>query len=119
MTEDTCTQDLCKVIPSEGLQRRQSLSLRGNLIYGLDKKWFRQFDCVIGDECHNFKAKSLQWHYEQDVQMLNGDMGSLVHSTVRTFNKLILEGLLRSCLQDNLLCSDLMEKGFLAKLNGR
>ena len=23
-------------------------------VYGLEKKWFRQFDCVIGDECHNF-----------------------------------------------------------------
>ena len=29
-------------------------------VYGLDKSWFRQFDAVLGDECHNFKAKSLQ-----------------------------------------------------------
>ena len=29
-------------------------------IYGLPKKWFSQFDAVIGDECHNFKAKVLQ-----------------------------------------------------------
>ena len=29
-------------------------------IYGLPKKWFAQFDAVIGDECHNFKAKVLQ-----------------------------------------------------------
>ena len=25
-------------------------------VYGLEKKWFRRFDGVIGDECHNFKA---------------------------------------------------------------
>ena len=25
----------------------------------LDKDYFQQFDCVIGDEAHNFKAKSL------------------------------------------------------------
>jgi len=29
-------------------------------VYGLDKKWYRQFDGVIGDECHQYKSKSLQ-----------------------------------------------------------
>lgn len=28
-------------------------------IYKLDRAWFRQFDAVIGDEAHHFKAKSL------------------------------------------------------------
>ena len=28
-------------------------------IYKLPKAWFEQFGCVIGDECHGFKSKSL------------------------------------------------------------
>jgi superfamily II DNA or RNA helicase len=28
-------------------------------IYKMPTKWFEQFGCVIGDECHGFKAKSL------------------------------------------------------------
>ena len=32
-------------------------------IYGLDRKWFRQFSGVIGDECNNFKAKVWVYWY--------------------------------------------------------
>ena len=28
-------------------------------VYRLKKEWFEQFGCVIGDECHGFKSKSL------------------------------------------------------------
>ena len=83
-------------------------------IYGLDKKWFRQFDCVIGDECHNFKAKSLQNIMGKcpDAKWRYGFTGTLDGKNV---NKLILEGLFGPVYKTT-SSADLMEKGFLAKL---
>ena len=84
-------------------------------IYGLDKKWFRQFNCVIGDECHNFKAKSLQGIMSKcpDAKWRYGFTGTLDGKNV---NKLILEGLFGPVYKTT-SSADLMEKGFLAKLN--
>lgn len=84
-------------------------------VYGLDKKWFRQFDCVIGDECHNFKAKSLQGIMSKcpDAKWRYGFTGTLDGKNV---NKLILEGLFGPVYKTT-TSADLMEKGFLAKLN--
>ena len=84
-------------------------------IYGLDKKWFRQFDCIIGDECHNFKAKSLQNIMNKcpDAKWRYGFTGTLDGKNV---NKLILEGLFGPVYKTT-SSADLMEKGFLAKLN--
>lgn len=84
-------------------------------IYGLDKKWYRQFDCVIGDECHNFKAKSLQTIMNKcpDAKWRYGFTGTLDGKNV---NKLILEGLFGPVYKTT-SSADLMEKGFLAKLN--
>ena len=83
-------------------------------IYGLDKKWFRQFDCIIGDECHNFKAKSLQGIMNKcpDAKWRYGFTGTLDGKNV---NKLILEGLFGPVYKTT-SSADLMEKGFLAKL---
>ena len=84
-------------------------------IYGLEKKWFRQFDCVIGDECHNFKAKCLGNIMKKmpDAKWRYGFTGTLDGKNV---HKLILEGHFGPVYKTT-SSSKLMEKGFLAKLN--
>ena len=83
-------------------------------VYGLDKKWFRQFDAVIGDECHNFKAKCLQGIMKKlpDAKWRYGFTGTLDGKNV---HKLILEGHFGPVYKTT-TSSDLMDKGFLAKL---
>lgn len=83
-------------------------------IYGMDKKWFRQFDGVIGDECHNFKAKCLGGIMKKmpDAKWRYGFTGTLDGKNV---NKLILEGHFGPVYKTT-SSADLMEKGFLAKL---
>ena len=83
-------------------------------VYGLDKKWFRQFDGVIGDECHNFKAKCLSGIMKKmpDAKWRYGFTGTLDGKNV---NKLILEGHFGPVYKTT-SSADLMEKGFLAKL---
>jgi superfamily II DNA or RNA helicase len=83
-------------------------------VYGLDKFWFRQFDAVVGDECHQFKAKSLQGIMKKmpDCKWRYGFTGTLDGKQV---HKLILEGLFGP-VYSTVSSSDLMEKGFLAKL---
>jgi superfamily II DNA or RNA helicase len=60
-------------------------------IYKQPKSWFDQFDVVIGDEAHQFKAKSLTSIMEKltDTKTRIGTTGSLDDSKV---NKLVLEG---------------------------
>jgi superfamily II DNA or RNA helicase len=84
-------------------------------IYGMDKAWYRQFDCIIGDECHQYKAKSLQGIMKKcpDVKWRYGFTGTLDGKQV---HKLILEGLFGPVYRTT-SSSDLMDKGFLAKLN--
>ena len=83
-------------------------------VYGLDKKWFRQFDAVIGDECHNFKAKCLGGIMKKmpDAKWRYGFTGTLDGKNV---HKLILEGHFGPVYKTT-TSADLMEKGFLAKL---
>ena len=61
-------------------------------IYDMPKKYFAQFDFIIGDEAHTFKAKSLTSIMTKlincDVRI--GTTGTLDDSKV---NKLVLEGL--------------------------
>jgi len=83
-------------------------------IYGLDKGWYRQFDGVIGDECHNFKAKVLQGIMKKmpDAKWRYGFTGTLDGKNV---NQLILEGHFGPVFKTT-SSADLMEKGYLAKL---
>ena len=83
-------------------------------VYGLEKKWFRQFDGVIGDECHQYKSKSLQGIMKKcpDAKWRYGFTGTLDGKQV---HKLMLEGLFGPVYKTT-SSSDLMEKGFLAKL---
>lgn len=64
-------------------------------IYKQPKAWFDQFDVVIGDEAHQFKAKSLTSIMEKltDTKYRIGTTGSLDDSKV---NKLVLEGVFGS-----------------------
>lgn len=84
-------------------------------IYSLDKKWYRQFDCIIADECHQYKAKALQGILKKcmDVKRRYGFTGTLDGKTV---HKLTLEGLFGPVFKTT-TTSDLMDKGLLAKLN--
>jgi len=61
-------------------------------IYQLPRKWFEQFNCVIGDEAHLFKAKSLTSIMTKlvDCPFKFGLTGTLDGSQT---NKLVLEGL--------------------------
>jgi len=83
-------------------------------VYGLDKSWFRQFDGVIGDECHQYKSKSLQGIMKKcpDAKWRYGFTGTLDGKQV---HKLMLEGLFGPVYQTT-SSTDLMNKGFLAKL---
>ena len=83
-------------------------------VYAMEKSYFRQFDAIIGDECHLFKAKSLQGIMKKlpDAKWRYGFTGTLDGKNV---NKLILEGNFGPTYKTT-TSSDLMEKGFLARL---
>lgn len=61
-------------------------------IYNQPKSWFDQFDVVIGDEAHQFKAKSLTSIMEKmtEVKYKIGTTGSLDDKKI---NRLVLEGI--------------------------
>jgi superfamily II DNA or RNA helicase len=61
-------------------------------IFKMPKKWFEQFDVIIGDEAHNFKSKSLVSIMEKipDVKYRYGFTGTLEDTLT---NKMVLEGL--------------------------
>lgn len=55
-------------------------------IYKLPKKWFEQWDVIIGDECHTFQAKSLKTIMENatNAYVRIGTTGSLDDKEVTT-----------------------------------
>lgn len=61
-------------------------------IYKMPRDWFDQFDCVIGDEAHLFKSKSLSTLMEKLVNCKYriGTTGTLDNTQT---HKLVLEGL--------------------------
>jgi superfamily II DNA or RNA helicase len=61
-------------------------------IYKMDEEWFDQFDCIIGDEAHLFKATSLVGIMEKTKKCKHkfGLTGTLDGTKT---NKLVLEGL--------------------------
>ena len=61
-------------------------------IYKLPKQWFQQFDCVIGDEAHLFKSKSLTTIMTklENCKYKFGFTGTLDGTNT---HKLVLEGL--------------------------
>ncbi len=83
-------------------------------VYKMPKKYFAQFGCVIGDEAHLFKAKSLtgimtKMHNTQYRFGLTGTLdGTQTH-------KLVLEGLFGSA-EKIISTKELMDKKTLAQL---
>ena len=86
-------------------------------IYKLPKQYFSQFDVVVGDEAHQFKSQSLvnimtKLHQAKYRYGFTGTLdGTQTH-------KLVLEGLFGPSYK-TIKTHELMEKGFLAKLNAQ
>lgn len=84
-------------------------------IYKMPKEWFDQFDVVIGDEAHLFKAKSLTSVMTKlkNCKYRFGFTGTLDGTQT---NKLVLEGLF-GAVKKVVSTSDLIEKKHLADFN--
>ena len=84
-------------------------------LYELPPEYFAQFTYVIGDEAHEFKAKSLTYIMNSCVNAWDrtGLTGTL-DGTVT--NKMVLEGLFGP-VQKIITSKELMNKGAIAKLN--
>ena len=84
-------------------------------LYKLDKKYFEKFGCVIGDEAHLFKSKSLTTIMTKLINCkyrfgLTGTLdGTQTH-------RLVLEGLFGKVTQV-ITTKELMDSKTLAKLN--
>jgi superfamily II DNA or RNA helicase len=84
-------------------------------IYKLKKPFFEQFGCVIGDEAHNFKAKSLTSILTKmtDCKYKFGFTGTLDGTTT---HKLVLEGLF-GAIRKVTTTKELMDSDTISKLH--
>jgi len=84
-------------------------------IYKMQKKYFEKFNCVIVDECHTAKAKSIVSIMSKlcDAKYRFGFTGTLDGIEV---NKWVLEGLFGPSYKI-VKTDELMQKGHLAKLD--
>ena len=84
-------------------------------IYKLQKPWFKNFGCVIGDEAHNFKAKSLTSILTklEEAEYRFGTTGTLDGTQT---HKLVLEGLFGP-VKHVTSTRELMDSGSLATLD--
>jgi len=84
-------------------------------IYKLPAQWFREFGCVVGDEAHNFKAKSLTSVLTKcrEAEYRFGTTGTLDGTQT---HKLVLEGLFGPVHRVT-STKDLMDEGSLASLD--
>jgi len=84
-------------------------------LYKMPKKYFEKFECVICDECHISKAKSLVSILSKlcDAKYRFGFTGTLDGIEV---NKLVLEGLFGPSYKI-IRTDELMQKGHIALLN--
>ena len=84
-------------------------------IHKMPKKWFEQFDLVIGDEAHLFKSKSLTSIMTKTVgtEYKFGFTGTLDGTTT---HKLVLEGLFGP-VEKVTTTDELIQKGTLAEFN--
>ena len=86
-------------------------------IYKQDRKWFRQYGVVIGDEAHQYKSKSLVTLMTKldNAKYRYGFTGTLDGTQT---HKWVLEGLFGPSYKI-INTRDLQEAGYLAKLNIR
>jgi len=84
-------------------------------LYKMPKKYFERFNCIIVDECHTAKAKSLVSILSKmcDAKYRFGFTGTLDGIEV---NKLVLEGLFGPSYKI-IKTDELMKKGHVAKLD--
>tara|TARA_B100001250_G_scaffold414468_1_gene453059 strand:- start:5969 stop:7429 length:1461 start_codon:yes stop_codon:yes gene_type:complete len=84
-------------------------------IYKLPKAWFDQFECVIGDECHGFKSKSLTsiMNKLSEASYRFGTTGTLDGTQT---HELVLQGLFGK-IHRVTTTKDLQDKDTLADLN--
>jgi len=85
-------------------------------LVNMDKEWFDQFDVIVGDEAHTFKAKSLTTIMEKltGCQYRFGFTGTV--SSKSKVNKLILEGLFGG-YKKIISTKDLIDDGTVADFN--
>ena len=83
----------------------------------LPKDWFSQFGVVLGDEAHNFQAKSLQKIMEglDQCYYRHGFTGTLKSEESKT-HRLVLEGCFGS-VRKHVSTKDLMDQGTVADFN--
>lgn len=83
-------------------------------VYDLDEKFFNEFDCIICDEAHLAKSKSITGIMEKskDVPYRIGCTGTLDGTET---NKLVLIGLFGKVFQ-SISTKELMDNGDIAKL---
>jgi len=83
----------------------------------LPKDWFGQFNVVLGDEAHNFQAKSLQKIMEglDQCYYRHGFTGTLKSEESKT-HRLVLEGCFGS-VRKHVSTKDLMDQGTVADFN--
>jgi superfamily II DNA or RNA helicase len=83
-------------------------------IYKQPKTWFNQFDCIIGDEAHLFKSKSLTTILEKSTQIKYrfGFTGTLDGSKT---NEMVLNGLFGQT-KNIVTTSELISDNVLSKL---
>ena len=84
-------------------------------VYKQPRNWFEKFDVVIGDEAHQFKAKSLTtiMHKLHGCKYRIGFTGTLDGANV---NQLVLEGVFGRCSQVT-KTHDLMKQGHVSNLS--
>ena len=84
-------------------------------LYKMPKKYFKDFGCIIGDEAHLFKARSLTSILTklENCKYRHGFTGTLDGTQT---HRLILEGLFGT-VEKVVSTKDLMDKNTLAKLN--
>ena len=84
-------------------------------VYKQPRKWFERFDVVIGDEAHQFKAKSLTtiMHKLHGCKYRIGFTGTLDGANV---NQLVLEGMFGRCSQV-IKTHNLMKQGHVSNLS--
>lgn len=110
---DRGTENIHKIYSGQDKQSESRVVITTwQSIYKQPKQWFQQFDCVIGDEVHLFKAKSLTSIMQKLVKCKYrfGFTGTLDGTQT---NKLVIEGLFGSCYRVT-TTAELIEKKQLA-----
>jgi len=110
------SEDNCHIIYSgkDKVTNKPVIISTWQSIHKLRPEWFKQFGCIIGDECHGFKAKSLSsiMNKATEAEYRFGTTGTLDGTQT---HKLVLEGLFGP-VKKVITTKQLQEKDALADL---